>query len=320
MKRTQLILISVTLIITLGLAGASCAPTPTPTPPSPTSGTVEVGVTDAPPKDNVTSIMVTASKVEIHKATAEQEQQTQSGDNQTGEQQQVEQGEGEWLIIDIADGANSFDLLEIKGIEKLLATSEVEAGKYTQVRLIIDKIEVALGDGEPKPAIVPSGELKFVHPFDVVAGEKTTILLDFDANKSVNITGKGKIQIRPVVKLTVQQESSTSAGEGIRVVSEDESKTIAEDFMKNCPTFVFDGIADTLRLTETVTLRSPYSWQFVFEFESRHAGYGDRTGQILAQMITPHKAVITVIQGEITRAVMDDKWDMLKQQEIGSAT
>ena len=326
MKKVLSILIGVTLIITLGLA--SCAPTPkpapapTPTPTPPSTGTVEVRVTDAPPKDEVTSIMVTVAKIEIHKAVAEQErEQQQQGEGeqiqeQEWEQQQTQQGEGEWLSIDIAERANSFDLLKIKGIEEALATREVEAGKYTQVRLTIEKIEVALGNDELKPATVPSGELKFVHPFDVVAGEPTIIILDFDADKSVNITGKDKILVKPVVKLIVRQGSSPSQNGGITAVTQEESQQIAEDFLKNSPTFMFDGIADTLKLVDTWTARCPYCWTFVFEFESRHAGYGDRTGEILAQVITPHRAVIGVEQGKVIQAIMDEVWDMVKQEEL----
>lgn len=97
-------------------------------------------------------------------------------------------------------------------------------------------------------------------------------------------------------------------------MSQEESQRIAEEFMRNSPTFVFDGIKDTLALIDTTALRCPYCWQFTFEFESRHAGYGDRTGQALAQVITPHRATITVVQGEIIYAVMDGKWNMIDQK------
>ena len=100
-------------------------------------------------------------------------------------------------------------------------------------------------------------------------------------------------------------------------MSKEESQKIAEEFLRNSPTFVFDGIEDTVRLVDTITLRCPCCWQFIFEFESRHAGYGDRTGQALAQVITPHKAAITVEQGEVRYAVMDGKWDMINQKMLG---
>jgi len=99
--------------------------------------------------------------------------------------------------------------------------------------------------------------------------------------------------------------------------SQEESQQIAEAFVKSSPTFVFDGIEETLELAETypptVTLSG---WQFVFEFDSRHAGYGDRIGQVLAQVITPHQAVIVVEQGKVTHAVIDEKWDMLQQKMV----
>lgn len=99
-------------------------------------------------------------------------------------------------------------------------------------------------------------------------------------------------------------------------VTQEESQKIAEDFVRNSPTFVFDGIEDTLVLTDTVPLVTPNGWQFMYEFDSRHAGYGDRTGQVLAQVITPHRAAIMVEEGEITLAVMDERWRMDTQEII----
>ncbi|MBM3132856.1 MAG: hypothetical protein FJZ95_07495 [Chloroflexi bacterium] len=100
----------------------------------------------------------------------------------------------------------------------------------------------------------------------------------------------------------------------ITPVTEEQSRKIAEDFVKNEATFVFDGMEETLKLTDTVVLRCPSCWEFVFEFDSRHAGYGDRTDQMLAQVITHHRAVVTVIGGKVTRAIMDEKWDMIEQK------
>jgi len=195
----------------LAVAGGACAqPSPTPTPaPTPTpSGTLQVYVTDAPPHDEVTGIMVTVAEVQVHKAVAEQEQEQAGSDNQTQEQeqQQTQQGESEWITIDISDNLTAFDLLQIKGIEQFLGASEVAAGKYTQVRLVVDTIQVALGGGELQDATVPSNELKIVRPFDVVAGETTALILDFEADKMVTVTGSGKIIVKPVIKLTVRQE------------------------------------------------------------------------------------------------------------------
>jgi hypothetical protein len=58
-------------------------------------------------------------------------------------------------------------------------------------------------------AVLPSGELKFVRPFEVKAGESTIITIDFDisADKSVVFAG-GKWLFKPTIKLDI-----TSPGE-----------------------------------------------------------------------------------------------------------
>ena len=234
MKNYRTLLLTVGLVTSLILSGCAMAtpgaeqpppptqPTePTPLPeatPSPTTepsgaelstGTLEIRVTDAPPRDEVTGIIFNVSGIEVHKAVAEQEQE-QEGEGeqvQEQEQQQVQQGEGEWLPLNIIEEANPFDIVKLKesGLQEVLALEELEVGKYTQIRMTIESAEVTLGDGEPEEATLPSGELKFVRPFDVVEGETTILLLDFDADKSVTVTGQGKVIVNPVVKLTVEQ-------------------------------------------------------------------------------------------------------------------
>jgi uncharacterized protein len=103
-------------------------------------------------------------------------------------------------------------------------------------------------------------------------------------------------------------------------ITQEESRQIAEDFVKNSPTFKFDGIEVTYKFIKADMLRTPFGWQFTFEFQSQHAGYGDRTGQILAMVITKHEAIINVEQGKITEAVMDEKWDMINQKMLESST
>ena len=96
----------------------------------------------------------------------------------------------------------------------------------------------------------------------------------------------------------------------------DTSRDITRDFVINSPTFKFDGIMNTLVLTENITLRCPYCWQFVFGFDSSHSGYGDRTGQVLLEVITHHRAVVTVDNGQVSYAIMDRCWYMVEQELI----
>jgi hypothetical protein len=177
-------------------------------------GRIEVRVTDAPPREQVTGVLVTVAEnsVQVHKAVAELEQeQEQIGEgeqnqNQEQEQQQEQQGEGVWLPLNMLEGAEQFDLLEIKGLEEVLAVGELEPGKYTQIRITVGSVEVKFGDDEEyQEADLTGGELKFVRPFDVVEDETTILLLDFDAEKSVNAIGQDEVHVKPVVKLTIQQ-------------------------------------------------------------------------------------------------------------------
>jgi len=117
-------------------------------------------------------------------------------------------------------------------------------------------------------------------------------------------------------KGSVKADGSVTEVSAFKQMSEEESKKIAEQFVRNSPTFAFDGIENTLELTGTLTVRCPYCWVFIFEFDSRHPGYGDRTGEVLAEVITPHRAAIAVEQLEITSALMDDRWDMLRRQML----
>jgi len=98
-------------------------------------------------------------------------------------------------------------------------------------------------------------------------------------------------------------------------VTQEESQRLAEDYLVSSPTFAFDGMEDTLRQVSTHTARCPSCWAFEFEFQCRHAGYGDRSGQVVAEVITPHTASIMVEEGEVVDAVMDGVWDMMKQAE-----
>jgi hypothetical protein len=100
------------------------------------------------------------------------------------------------------------------------------------------------------------------------------------------------------------------------VGSREGSQRVAEEFVRLEATFRFDGIPDTLKATSTTSVAN--GWKYTIEFDSRHAGYGNRSGQILAQVITHHTAVITVEAGKVTSAIMDGVWDMISQQMLHS--
>jgi hypothetical protein len=207
------------------LAGGYAAPEATQR-----TGNLQIMVTDAPPDQNVTSIMITVESVEVHKAAAEQEHKQEQereqvqGKNQTQEQEHSgansTNGEAGWLPLDMLAGNETFDLLQIQGIEQVVAIAELEPGNYTQIRMTISNVQVRLGDGDLQDVVLPSGKLRFVRPFSIAEGQTTALLFDFDAEKSVNISGSGKIIVNPVVKMSMTTpQTIRSTTKHVRIVT-----------------------------------------------------------------------------------------------------
>jgi len=97
-------------------------------------------------------------------------------------------------------------------------------------------------------------------------------------------------------------------------VTEEESRQIATDYLLNSPTFKFDSIEGSITLMTSHALENKDTWEFSYKFECAHPGYGDRSGQILTQRITPHTARIVVRKGGVVSAVIDEKWDIMMQE------
>lgn len=91
---------------------------------------------------------------------------------------------------------------------------------------------------------------------------------------------------------------------------------IATNYVKNEATYKFDGIPESFRLIETKELECLYCWEITFEYRSRHSGYGGRQDTTLIPVVTDHTARIITEKGSIRSAIMDDIWDMNKQEMI----
>ena len=144
-------------------------------------------VTDAPP-EGVTAIWVTVSGIEVQKAESE--------------------GEAGW--VSVIEPETRFDLVAVTGIEEVLGTTEFQPGQYGQIRMEVLEVTVTY-QGRDIEATVPSGTLRVVRGFDVESGMTTILTLDFDADKSVVITGTGAVQVKPVVKLLVRKATPEEA-------------------------------------------------------------------------------------------------------------
>jgi len=141
-------------------------------------GTVQIRASD-PPSPDAESVLVEVESIEIHRAAG---------------------ADSEW--ISIVGEPVTFDLLKVADVQKLLGSQQVPEGTYTQIRFVVAGTTVIV-DGEEHIASVPSGQLKLVRPFQVANGETTLLLLDFDGERSLKVTGSGRYKLEPTVKLLV---------------------------------------------------------------------------------------------------------------------
>ena len=104
----------------------------------------------------------------------------------------------------------------------------------------------------------------------------------------------------------------------IDYASLEEAKEIAQNWIINeSPTYVFDGFDLMIEDAEEIIRQELY--RFVFSFNSRSAGYGDRTQEISAQVITPHTMEVIMEKAEVITAITDRIYDEIEGRMIEEA-
>jgi hypothetical protein len=119
-----------------------------------------------------------------------------------------------WTSLDVHEGV--YDLLKLtNGLDTLLGTAELPAGKISQVRLILGSNNSITVAGETISLSTPSAQqsgLKLQVHAELLEGITYTMLLDFDAAKSIVHTGNGKYILKPVLRTVVEAESGAIKG------------------------------------------------------------------------------------------------------------
>lgn len=93
----------------------------------------------------------------------------------------------------------------------------------------------------------------------------------------------------------------------------DEARIIAENWIKNeSPTYTFDGFDLEYISGEKI---DEDGYEFVFSFKSKSAGYGDRSDQMSAQVITPHTIQVYLYSDEAVNAVIDNSYNEFYQND-----
>lgn len=160
------------------------------------AGTLRVALTDAP-ACGYDAVHVTITAVRVHASDA-------AGDADAG-----------WTEIAVLP-RRRIDLLTLTdGVIEPLGQSELPAGRYTQMRLVLAPDD---GSVPPANAVTPSGSVevpldtpgatqsgvKLQTGFDVAPGQVRDVVLDFDACKSIVPRGSsGRYNLHPVIAVIV---------------------------------------------------------------------------------------------------------------------
>jgi len=226
-------LIATTLVACGGGGGSGGTSTPTTTA---STGTLSVALTDAP-ACGFDAVNVTVNKVRVNSSAS------------------ASDTDGGWTDITL-NPARKINLLNLSnGVLDTLGQADLPAGHYSQLRLVLDantgtglaNSVVPTGGTEQTlttPSAVQSG-IKLVNEFDVAAGQKVDLVLDFDACKSVVTQGKGKYLLKPVVKVVpvaavgISGVVATSLLGSHVVVSAQQNGTIVASTVPNATTGEF---------------------------------------------------------------------------------
>jgi len=158
------------------------------TSPETGQGQVKITMVDAPAGYDEVNIVVT--RVEVHN----------SNDG--------------WIVIN--NNTATYDLLLLRnGASVVLGDHPLDAGQYTQIRLIIGTGSNVVVNGVAYPLEIPSGQqtgIKLNHAFVIEDGLLYELLLDFDAERSIVVTGNGQYKLKPVIRVTPVVISGTISG------------------------------------------------------------------------------------------------------------
>jgi hypothetical protein len=146
------------------------------------TGSIMVRMTDAPAAYQ--QVNVDIQQVEVHLVPAS--------------------GNGQWISLPTKAGI--YDLLTLQnGIDtSIVALTQLPTGKITQMRLILGPNNSVMENNVVSPLTVPSGSqtgIKIPGPIPVIANSTLSVLIDFDAAKSVSQQGNGDYQMKPVIQV-----------------------------------------------------------------------------------------------------------------------
>jgi hypothetical protein len=106
---------------------------------------------------------------------------------------------GTW--IQISTEMKTIDLVQLQNRQERFADVDIALGTYTEIRLSTYSGQIVI-NGQSYDLVIPSTEVKVPAHFDIVKDGKTEIVLDFDADKSIEVHptgGNNEYILRPVI-------------------------------------------------------------------------------------------------------------------------
>lgn len=188
-----------TLIIT-AITFSACS-----TDSSPGTGTLKVSLTDAPANYEEVNI-------EITQVLVNQDEDAEEPEND-GEENINEEESGWYSIMEDSISVNLLDYQN--GTVLDLGETQLEAGMYNQIRLILGDNNTVVIDGETFALTTPSAQqsgYKLNVDADVEEGQVYDLVIDFDASQSIVATGSGAYILNPVLRTVDLEEQASISG------------------------------------------------------------------------------------------------------------
>ena len=162
---------------------------------SPNTATLKIRLTDAP--GDYDKVLIDIKEILVHTSGS-------AGQNDKG-----------WITLQNIN-AGVYDLLELTGgLDTLLASNELPAGKISQIRIVLGSNNSVVINGATKaldtPSAMQSGLKLQVHT-TLTEGITYEILLDFDAARSIVSAGNGKYNLKPVIRTIVEAQDGAIKG------------------------------------------------------------------------------------------------------------
>ncbi len=190
--------IALMVIACAGIVG--CSKSSNPTGPQSGQGEMKMYMADSPAAFD--SVIVEVDSVEVHMET--------EGNDSTG----GEDSTGGWITV--SDKPAKYDLLALRnGITTLLGDVRLSAGHYTQIRLMLGAGSYVVVNGVQHALTIPSGfetGIKLNEQFDIEADQTYALTLDFDAGRSIIVTGNGTYMLKPTIRAEANATSGTISG------------------------------------------------------------------------------------------------------------